>query len=59
MKKVNKTYKFKIYPNKEQKNLLSKHSGCSRFIYNYFLNQHIEQYREHGASDNYYKQSKT
>jgi putative transposase len=59
MKKVNKTYKFRIYPNKHQKTLLSKHFGCSRFIYNYFLNQRIEQYREHGSSDNYNKQAKS
>jgi len=59
MKLVNKTYKFRIYPNKEQENLLSKHFGCSRFVYNYFLNERKEQYQNDKKSDNYYKQAKT
>jgi putative transposase len=58
MKVINKTYKFRIYPNKEQETLLSKHFGCSRFVYNYFLNQRKEQYQKDNKSDNYYKQAK-
>jgi len=59
MKLVNKTYKFRIYPNEEQEILLSKHFGCSRFVYNYFLNERKEQYQKDKKSDNYYKQAKT
>ena len=59
MKVVNKTYKFRIYPNEEQEILLSKHFGCSRFVYNYFLNERKEQYQKDKKSDNYYKQAKT
>ena len=58
MRKINRTYKFRLYPNKRQSELLSKHFGCSRFVYNYFLNQRKEQYRLTGKSDNYYIQSK-
>ena len=58
MRKINRTYKFRLYPNKEQNELLSKHFGCSRFVYNYFLNQRKEQYRDTGKSDNYYAQCK-
>ena len=58
MKVVNKTYKFQIYPNEEQEILLSKHFGCSRFVYNYFLNERKEQYQKDKKSDNYYKQAK-
>ena len=58
MRKINRTYKFRLYPNKEQNELLSKHFGCSRFVYNYFLNQRKEQYRDTGKSDNYYVQAK-
>ena len=58
MRKINRTYKFKLYPNKEQTELLAKHFGCTRFVYNYFLNQRKEQYRLTGKSDNYYKQAK-
>ena len=43
----------------EQIELLSKHFGCSRFVYNYFLNQRKEQYKLTGKSDNYYAQAKT
>ena len=59
MRKINKAYKFRLYPNKEQTELLAKHFGCSRFVYNYFLNQRREQYRLTGKSDNYYAQAKT
>ena len=58
IRKINRTYKFRLYPNKEQTELLAKHFGCTRFVYNYFLNQRKEQYRLTGKSDNYYKQAK-
>lgn len=59
MKVINKTYRFRIYPNKEQEVLLNKHFGCSRFVYNYFLNERKEQYQNDKKSDNYYAQAKT
>ena len=34
-----KAYKFRLYPNDKQKELIHKTFGCTRFIYNYFLNQ--------------------
>lgn len=58
MGKINRTYKFRLYPTKAQTELLAKHFGCARFVYNYFLNQRQEQYRLTGKSDNYYEQSK-
>jgi putative transposase len=59
MKVINKTYRFRIYPNKEQEVLLNKHFGCSRFVYNYFLNERKEQYQKNKKTDNYYAQAKT
>ena len=59
MRKINRTYKFRLYPNSGQTDLLSKHFGCTRFVYNYFLNQRKEQYKLTGKSDNYYAQAKT
>ena len=59
MRKINRTYKFRLYPNKEQIDLLERHFGCVRFVYNYFLNQRKEQYRLTGKSDNYYAQAKS
>ena len=58
MRKINRTYKFRLYPNKVQADLLARHFGCTRFVYNYFLNQRKEQYRLTGKSDNYYAQAK-
>ena len=35
---INKAYKFRMYPNDNQKELINKTIGCTRFIYNYMLN---------------------
>ena len=43
-----KAYKFKIYPNQEREVLIVKTIGCSRFVYNYFLNLWNEQYLKTG-----------
>ena len=59
MRKINRTYKFRLYPTKVQADLLERHFGCARFVYNYFLNQRKEQYKLTGKSDNYYAQAKT
>ena len=41
-----KAYKFRIYPNNEQKEYLNKTFGCVRFIYNKMLVDKIEYYKE-------------
>ena len=38
-----KAYKFRLYPNDNQKILINKTFGCTRFIYNYFLNKCKEE----------------
>ena len=55
----NKTCKFRIYPTVEQEVLLAKHFGCTRFVYNHFLNERKEQYQKDKKSDNYYAQAKS
>lgn len=45
MKTINKAYKLRIYPNKEQSELIDKTIGSSRFVYNYYLNERIEKYK--------------
>ena len=40
------TYKFRLYPNEEQKVLLNKHFGCVRFVYNWALNYNTTQYAQ-------------
>ena len=34
---LKKAYKFRIYPNYNQIDLINKTIGCSRFVYNYFV----------------------
>ncbi len=43
---MNKAYKFRIYPDEEQKILIAKTFGCVRFIYNKMLRDKIEYYRQ-------------
>ncbi|MBB6218524.1 putative transposase [Anaerosolibacter carboniphilus] len=43
---VNKAYKFRIYPNKKQEILIAKTIGCSRFVFNRFLAQWNDTYKE-------------
>ena len=40
MENIIKGYIFRLYPNLEQQQLIEKSFGCSRFIYNYFLNKY-------------------
>lgn len=46
---IYKAYKYRIYPNKEQIELISKHIGCSRWIYNYALEKKNRVYQETGV----------
>lgn len=49
-----KSFKFQLLPTEEQKILLSKHFGCRRFIWNYFLNKRKEEYLNNKNIFNYY-----
>ena len=40
----NKAYKFRIYPNDKQAELINKTFGCTRFIWNVMLAEKIEVY---------------
>lgn len=50
---VNKAYKFRIYPNKEQEILINKTFGCSRFVFNHFLEKWEDIYKETGKGLTY------
>lgn len=41
-----KAYKYRIYPTKKQQELINKHIGCCRFIYNFCLEKKINAYKE-------------
>lgn len=45
-----KAYKYRLYPNKEQTELLNKHIGCCRFIWNWALDKKTKTYQESGKS---------
>ena len=49
---MNKGVKFRIYPNKEQQNLIDRTLGCARFIYNQGLAYRMGQYKA-GEKVNY------
>ena len=54
MKTIFKSFKYRIEPNDEQKELLSKHFGACRFVFNHYLNKRKESYLEDKKSLNYY-----
>lgn len=55
---IQKTYKFRLYPNKEQEKMLANYFGSVRFVYNHFLAKRKEQYEKTRKSSNYYEQAK-
>jgi len=52
---LNKAYKFRIYPNSEQRTMLSKTFGCTRMIYNYYLDKRIKLYEKEKITFGYTK----
>ena len=52
---MNKAYKFRIYPNSEQRTMLSKTFGCTRMIYNHYLDKRIKLYEEEKITFGYTK----
>ena len=48
--KILKAYKYRMYPNVEQKVFFTKTFGCARFIYNRMLADRIEYYKITGKS---------
>lgn len=50
---MEKAYRFRIYPNKEQEVLILKTFGSCRYVFNYYLAKRIELYKEAKASFNY------
>ena len=44
MKEILRSYKFRIYPNAEQKEQLAQTFGCARFVYNWALSNKKEAY---------------
>ena len=46
VKSMEKAYKYRIYPNKKQQEIITKTFGCCRFVYNTYLAKRIELYKK-------------
>ena len=48
------SYKFRLYPNVEQINLIERTFGCCRYVYNYYLAMRQDAYLTSGTTLSYY-----
>lgn len=48
------SYKFRLYPNGEQENLIARTFGCCRFVFNHYLALRKDTYDQTGETMNYY-----
>ena len=55
---MNKSFKVRIYPTKEQRVLLEKTFGANRFVYNYFLNLESKLYEFYKINLSFFNSSK-
>jgi len=51
--KMLKAFKYRIYPNKTQIELINKTIGCCRFVFNHYLAERIEKYKSEQKSLSY------
>ena len=58
MQTILKGYILRLYPTDEQRKLINKTIGCTRFVYNYFLDEKINDYKVTGKSKSCYDQIK-
>lgn len=50
---MEKACKYRIYPNKKQKEIIAKTFGCCRFVYNTYLAKRIEMYEKNKETFSY------
>lgn len=50
---MEKAYKYRIYPNKKQQELIQKTFVCCRFVYNQYLAKRIEMYEKNKETFSY------
>jgi putative transposase len=56
--KKHTSYKYRIYPTKEQQEILNKTFGCCRFVWNNILDWRSKEYSLNGVKTNYSASSK-
>lgn len=59
MRDVEFSYKFRLYPTKAQKEQMTKNFGCCRYVFNHFLAQRQDQYKENGKAPTRFQQDKS
>jgi len=52
------SYKFRLYPTKAQEQQISRNFGCCRYVFNHFLAQKQERYKETGKAPTRFQQDK-
>lgn len=52
------SYKFRLYPNVAQENLICRTFGCCRVVWNHYLAQRIDAYEKDGKSPTRFQQDK-
>ena len=50
---MEKAFRYRMYPNREQRILLAKTFGCTRFVYNHYLAKRREAYEKDGITLSY------
>ena len=50
---MEKAYRYRIYPNKRQCEIIAKTFGCCRFVYNKYLAKRIEMYEQNKETFSY------
>ena len=50
---MEKAFKYRMYPNREQRILLAKTFGCTRFVYNHYLAKRKDAYEKDGITLKY------
>lgn len=50
---MEKAYRYRIYPNKKQKEIIAKTFGCCRFVYNKYLAKRIDMYEKNKETFSY------
>jgi putative transposase len=48
---IHKAFKFRLYPNAEQRQALDRQFGCARFVFNHFLRERMDFYAAHKGEE--------
>jgi len=51
---IQKSYKYRIYPDKNQQELIEKHFGCARWAFNWGLEKKIKAYQKNKKQISYF-----